>query len=663
MNTVISSPEQEAREYLPRYRYFYLLIALASVVVSGRLWYLQIVQGSELRAFSERNRIKETKMPAPRGIMFDRDGRELVQNLPGFAAHISPQYAQDINLTAETMSQALGIPKEKITNTIKRSRVRNGPYRPVKIKDNLSLEEVFKLKLSRLDHPGLNIDETIVRNYPLGVNGAQLFGYVGEISRRQIQMLNQKYRGRLTFDQGDTIGKGGLEEAHEGSIRGKDGVAFLQVDARGRETRSDTTNLLGEVFKTQEAVPGLNLVLTLDKDIQEAAFKSFEKNQRIGAVVAMKTNGEILAWVSTPSYDPNQFSTGITTELWSKLRNDAFKPLMNKVIQDHVPPGSAFKPIVALAGLGEKVVTESTVWHCPGMMRFGNRPYHDSKREGHGYLNIMEALERSSNIFFFKLGIALGIDKIAEYASALGIGQKTGIDLQQEVSGLMPTSRWKKETYGEDWQPGENLSNAIGQGFVLATPLQMAIAYSGIATKGKIYRPFVVKKIVRSDGRVIQENQPQLLRDLTDKTEGRIQIAEETFEVVRKGLYKVNNGGWGTGRGLQKIPGVEVAGKTGTSQVIGFSADQIYKSCENRPIHQRHHGWYIGYAPADNPEVVVSVLAEHSCHGSSGAGPTARDVIEAYMTKYRPDLIEKGRMQLARRIPPTPKPRQDDEED
>jgi penicillin-binding protein 2 len=349
-------------------------------------------------------------------------------------------------------------------------------------------------------------------------------------------------------------------------------------------------------------------------------------------------NGEVLAWASAPSYDPNEFSRGIAAKLWSDLASDPFQILRNKVIQTHTPPGSTFKAIVALAALQEKVVNPSTTYYCRGFLKFGRRNYHCHLKQGHGDVNVYQALEQSCDVYFYRVGIALGIDKIAKYASALGIGRRTLVNLIGEVPGLMPTSEWKKKARGEEWQPGENLSNAIGQGFVLTSPLQVAVAFGAIGTDGKIFRPLVAKKVLDTDDKVVKEYSHELLRDLSDPaTEGH--ISPENFEIVKKGLKLVVNGEKGTAR-RTNIPGVEIAGKTGTVQLFSLSADQVFAKCENRPLKQRHHGWFVGYAPADKPLIVVSVLAEHACSGSGGAAPIARDVFLAYFQKYHPEMLK-----------------------
>lgn len=633
----ISNPD-EAKEFQSRYKTLSIFIIITFVVFVLRLMWLQIFQGNELRQFSENNRIKQNKIAAPRGLILDRDGKALVENLPGFEVIVSPQYVSDLQQLADTVGPILDIEPEKIVERYRRSKRINGPFANVRLKDNLSREEVFRLKRIRLDTPGLEIRESIIRHYPLYENGAQLFGYVGEISRNEISKLNEKYKNSLIFEQGDVVGKSGLEENLEEKIRGRDGVSFVQVDAHGRKTITEIPNIYGQQIIDLDPVHGNSAFLTIDRDIQEAAFKSFTDLGRIGAMVAMKSNGEILAWLNAPSFDPNMFAAEIPARIWNKLTSDPFKPLRNKVIQDHFSPGSTFKPLVAVAALQDKVITDKTKLYSPGKFYFGNRWYHNHNKDGEGHITVYEAIERSSNVFFYQLGIKLGVDKMYNYISLLGLGSKTQIQMEREAQGRLPNSTWKKSIRGEDWQPGENLSTAIGQGYVTVTPLQMAVAYNTIATEGKVVKPYIIKKVVDHDGHVLVENFPELVRDVTLPQPNNYKIDAETFRIVKEGMRRVANGERGTARSL-KVPGVQMAGKTGTVQLMSFSADQIYKSCLSRPMNIRHHGWYIAWAPWDKPEIVVAVLAQHSCSGSGGAAPIVRDVMEAYFKKYHPDVI------------------------
>ncbi len=637
MNEYLSDPE-EAKDYLPRYKYIYALVAFTFVIFIMRLWYLQVFQGEELRLFSEKNRFKIKKIQAPRGMVIDREGKILVDNFPGFEVSITPQYATELEKTAHIISPILGLPTEKIIHQVKVEKKKNGPFRPVVIKNNLNRDEVARLDRLRINNPGLDISMTIQRSYLLKENGAQLFGYVGEISKDELPKYNKNLRPDEQFSQGDIVGKNGLEVVYDKDLRGSSGQDFIQVDARGREITSlSVPEFIGEVSLTREPIPGRTLMLTIDKDIQEAAQASFVAKERIGGAVALNPkNGEILAWVNGPSFDPTEFSKGISSKMWTELINHPFKPLRNKVIQDHFPPGSTFKAIVALAALEEKEVTKSSTVFCPGFYKFGRRIYHCHQKRGHGYVNVVQALEQSCDVFFYKMGLALGIDRIAKYARSFGFGKRTGIHMVNEVPGLVPTEEWKQKTFGEPWQPGENLSNAIGQGFFLTTALQLAQAFTSFANAGPVFQPHFVKKVLDIDGKVIQDIKEELKFDTVTGQNTEVKVSKQNMDIIREGLWMVGNGPSGTAK-WHKVANTPIAGKTGTVQLFTLSADQVFADCKSRPIKQRHHGWFVAYAPADNPEIVVSVLAEHACSGSGGAAPIARDIIEAYMKKYHPE--------------------------
>lgn len=651
MSDYINNPD-EAKEFQGRYRTLYIFVFLTFLTFALRLTWLQIFQGSELRRFSENNRIKQNKISAPRGLILDRDGKALVENLPGFEVVLAPQYVEDLKALSESVGPVLDIEPEKIVDKFRRSKRINGPFATIRLKDNLSREEVFRLKRIRLDTPGMEIRESIIRHYPLKENGAQIFGYVGEISKIEIKKLNEKHKNNLIFEPGDIVGKSGLEENLEEKIRGKDGVSFIQVDAHGRKTITEIPNIYGQQITDQDPLHGNSAYLTIDRDIQETAHKSFTQLGRIGALVAMKSNGEVLAWLNEPSFDPNSFATEVSVKAWSKLINDPFKPLRNKVIQDNFQAGSTFKPFVALSALQEKVITDKTLLYAPGKIFFGNRWYHNHNPNGEGHITVYDAIERSSNVFFYQLGIKLGVDRIYNYTSLLGLGSRTQIEMEHEAPGRLPNSVWKKERFGEEWQPGENLSVAIGQGYVTVTPLQLAVAYNTIATEGKVVKPYIIKKVVDHDGQVLIEKAPEIIRDVTLTQPNGYKIDPETFKIIKEGMRRVVNGEHGTAR-KSKILGLEMAGKTGTAQVMSFNADQIYKLCENRPIHMRHHGWFVAWAPWDKPEIIVSVLSQHGCHGTSSA-PIVRDVMEAYFKKYHPEMVIQGFKVDAKMVEQTP---------
>ena len=625
MRETLSRMEEELQEIIQRWKWVSWILISAGLILGGRLWYLQIIHGENLRKYSEINRLKETKIKSPRGLIFDRNNNILVDNLLGLELTITPQYINNLEKAAKDISSIIQIAPQHIIEKVQLGEKKHGFFRPVVIKKHLSLNEVTRLKLLQWDYTGVDIQEAIIRHYPLKENGAHLFGYLSEIAKDQIPNFNRKYGNRFHFQPGDLIGQSGLESMWEYELRGEDGFSFVEVDVHNRKSISNIAGLWS--FKPKQPIPGRNLTLTIDKDLQEKTYSSFFRNDKIGTrygcAIVMKSNGEILAWVSYPSYDPNIFSIGLSTASWMKLAHNPTKPLRNRPIQDHYPPGSIFKPIVALAALQEGVITPNTLIESPKELVFGRRTYHDYRKTGHGSINLITAIERSANVFFYKMGISLNIDTIAKYARIFNLGKKTNIKIEGEVTGFIPDSKWKIKHLGEAWQPGENLVHAIGQGFILVTPLQMAVVYNAIATSGKIVQPFIVKKITDINNKEIKTFQPKIINTINR------QISTQHFETVRKALKQVVHGREGTAK-WWKIKEVEMAGKTGTSQVISLSKESIHEKCKKRPMEQRHHGWFVAMAPADNPEITVSVLTEHSCSGSSGSGPIASDIIRFY---------------------------------
>ena len=626
MRETLPRMEEELQEIIHRWKWVSWIIVGTGLILASRLWYLQIIHGEQLRKSSEINRLKETKIQAPRGLIFDRNNNILVDNLLDLELTITPQYINNLEEAAKDISTVIQIAPKHIIEKVKSGGKKYGPFRPVVIKKHLTLNQVVGLKLLQWDYTGVDIQTAIIRHYPLNTNGAHLFGYLSEIAKKQIPIFNKKHEPRFHFQAGDLIGKSGLEAAWEYELRGVDGFEFVEVDVHNRKPISNIAGLWS--FKPKQPVPGRNLILTIDKNLQEKVYSSFLRKDKLGvrhgSAVVMKNNGEILAWISYPSYNPNIFSMGLSTTKWMKLAHDTTKPLINKLIQDHYAPGSVFKPIVALAALQEGIITKQTLIDSPKEIIFGRRTYHDYRKTGHGSINLFSAIERSANVFFYKLGIELGIDKIAKYARLFHLGQKTNIKMDGEVTGFIPDSQWKKKHLGEAWQPGENLVHAIGQGFILVTPLQMAVMYNAIATSGNIVQPFIVKKITDINNKEIQTFQAKIIKTINNK-----QIAPEHFKTIRQALKMVVHGSEGTAR-WWKVKGIETAGKTGTSQVMSFSKESIHEKCQKRPLKQRHHGWFIAMAPAEKPEITVSVLTEHSCSGSSGSAPIAHDIINWY---------------------------------
>ena len=426
MREQLSRMEEELQEIIHRWKWVSWILVCTGLILVSRLWYLQIIHGEKLRKYSEINRLKETKISAPRGIIFDRLGNILVDNFLDLELTITPQYLNHLEQAAKDISSIIQIAPQHIMEKVRLEEKKHGPFRPIVIKKHLDLNQVVRLKLLQWDYTGVDIQEAIIRHYPLKENGAHLFGYLSEIAKKQIPIFNKKYGKKFHFQPGDLIGKNGLESVWEYELRGEDGFSFVEVDVHNRKSISEISSLWS--FKPKEPIPGNNLTLTIDKNLQETAYLSLLRKDKIGprhgSVVVMKNNGEILAWVSYPSYNPNIFSMGLSTASWMKLADNPTNPLRNKPIQDHYAPGSAFKPIVALAALQEGLITADTLVDSPKELIFGRRTYHDYRKTGHGSINLISAIERSANVFFYKLGINLGIDTIAKYARLFHLGKK-----------------------------------------------------------------------------------------------------------------------------------------------------------------------------------------------------------------------------------------------
>ncbi len=620
--------EEQIRVLQDRFRYLYAALLLGLGLILIKLTYLQILQGDKMRRYSEENRIKRVKISAPRGMIFDRQGTLLIDNQPAFDLEITPQYLREAKNKDEViskLSKASGISKSIIYRELKKSR-RQPAFIPIKIKTDLSRDEVAKIESWKIDMPGVAITTEIKRTSLFGDVSAHLLGYIGEVHSSELNSLNN---GKRKYRLGDMMGKFGLEKQMEDVLIGEDGQELLEVDALGRRIRK---NEAGSRFLSQDtskpAIPGNNLVLTIDNDIQLAAVNAF--GDKVGSMVAIDPwTGEIIAMLSRPSFDTTSFSRGIPADLWRDLINNEDRPMRDKTIQDHHSPGSVFKVVTAIAGLEEGAIDEETTFNCKGEIKLGNRIYRCWKHHGHGNMKIMKALEESCDVFFYRVSQKLkSVDKIAKWAKALGLGEKTGVPLIGEIPGLIPTEAWKLRALNQPWIGGETLSVAIGQSFVLTTTIQLANMFAAIANRGTLYTPYVVKRIETPEGELVQEFKPQIKSKAT--------ISEKTYKIVEEGILNAVNSNKGTAF-WQRIPGINFAGKTGTVQVVRLGRDKKYKKCNEMPPNLRDHGVFVGYAPTENPAIAVAVFTEHSCHGSSGSAPIAREVIRTYLAKYFSD--------------------------
>lgn len=584
-----------------------LVVALGAVLVLFgltlvRLWHLQVTEGEQYRSLSENNRIRLKRVRATRGTILDRHGQILVDNRPSFDVALVPEDAHDVPRTLGALSRILGAEAGDFSSTVQAAANRP-PFEEVILKRDIDWESIVALETHQLELPGVSVQVGPRRTYPFNDTAAHLLGYVGEVSQQELA-------NRQGYRMGDLIGKAGAERYWEDYLRGIDGGQQVEVDAVGRKLR-----VLSEVEET----PGNTLVLTLDRDLQLAAEKAMGDHE--GAIVALDTrNGDVLAMVSRPAFDPNVFARGIRAAEWRALTQDRKRPLNSKAVQGTYPPGSTFKVVMAAAALEEGVINPFTQIFCGGGIFFGNRTFRCWRPSGHGNMNVHEALTRSCDVFFYQVGQRLGIDAIADYAHRFGLGAPTGISLEHESGGIIPSSAWKRQRFGEPWYAGETLSVAIGQGYVTTTPLQMANAMAAIANNGTVYRPQFVKRVETPDGTTVLEQQPIVTNELGFKKTTLLQIREALSDVV--------NSNRGTGS-KARVRGIEVGGKTGTSQVGKLGAERTKQGHMAR--ERKDHAWFIAFAPVANPEIAVAVLAEHAGeHGGTAAAPIAQQVIAHY---------------------------------
>ena len=589
-------PLFEQKEPADLQRQFWIttvVILLIFTCLAGRFWYLQIFKGAYFKKMSENNRIRVLAIPPSRGIIFDRRGTALVNSRHSFNLYIIPDDVQNWDVLKKQLGSLLAMDRDQIEQRLAQKKV--SPIHPIPIKLDLSQDELGKVETFKYLIPGVYIEVSPQRNYPLGPVAPHVIGYLGEITAKQL-------KSSLYPDNrmGDYIGQWGLEKEWQAELGGKKGGRFLEVDAIGQEIQE-----LG----TRESISGNNLVTTLDWTLQKTAQDALKGKS--GAVVVLNpTTGEVLAMYSSPDFNPSSFTQKLSGKEWNALFSDPLKPFQNRAIQGQYPPGSTYKMITALAGLEEKVITPETVFYCNGSFPFGNRVFHCWKKGGHGAVNLHKAIVQSCDVYFYNVGNRLGVDRLARYAQFFGLGQPTGIALYPEKGGLIPTSLWKLKRYKVPWQPGETLSLAIGQGYNLTTPLQMAVVTAAIANGGQVFRPFLVKRLVSPEGTVMKEFSPHLIRS--------IPLHPENLRLIREAMAGVINEPGGTG-GSARLWGVVAAGKTGTAQVVGLGKKG-----------GRDHAWFVAFAPLESPQLAIAVVVEHGGHGGEAAAPIARKIFEAY---------------------------------
>ena len=579
------------------------------VVVLVRLYVLQIVDYEHFSTLSDSNRVRIKALPPARGLIYDRNGVVMANNLPAYRLEITREQVDDMEDTLTRLKAYIDYTDQDLKR-FQQSSNRRRPYESIPLRLNLSDEEVARLAVNLHQFTGVEINARLTRNYPNGGLAVHALGYVGRIDEDDLNQVDEtSYAGT------SHIGKLGLEKFYENELHGTVGVQQVEVNAKGRTLR---------VLNETPPIPGKNLYLTIDSKLQRVAEQAF--GEESGAVVAIDpNNGEILALVSMPIFDPNQFVYGISYKDYYRLRDSPSMPLFNRALSGQYPPGSTTKPFFGLAALEANSISKDKTITCKGFYRLPNedRKFRDWKKEGHGEMNLKNAITQSCDIYFYDLAYNLGIDRMSSLLAQFGFGQQSNIDSTGESGGLLPSREWKRKTKGIKWFPGETLNTSIGQGDFLVTPLQLANSIAALSVRGKRYRPHLVNAIEDDETEELLEIQPQIT--------GQYKMVEElNWEHIRETMINVVHGLRGTAYRISRGMEYKTAGKTGTSQVFGIAQDDEYDE-ETVAKKLRDHALFISYAPAENPRIAVSVIVENGGHGSSSAAPIARRVMDAYL--------------------------------
>ncbi|MGH9253697.1 MAG: penicillin-binding protein 2 [Vicinamibacterales bacterium] len=577
-----------------------VVVTFAALAIS--FWFLQIVQHARFEEMAENNHQRTLALRAPRGVLFDRNGKVLVENRLSFSVSIVREHTKDLDRTIRLLAAVAGLDESEVQQIVDRHRG-EPTYRPIVVIEDATLSQVAAVMARRLDFelPDVVVEQVPMRQYPADALAAHLFGYVGEASDNQIGE---------GITSGAIVGQSGVERVYNKLLMGQDGARRVVVNSMGREIRT-----LEEI----PPVEGRRVQLTLDYDLQKAAEDGFRHAGFNGAALIMDPrNGEVLTYVSLPAYDPNDFASGIDRATWISLNVDKLRPLQNRAIQGRYSPGSTFKIVVATAALEEGLVTPDFRVNCGGGASFYGHYYKCWLKGGHGSVDMRRAIEQSCNVYFYTLGNMLGVDRIHKWAEKLGLSGKTGIDLPNEQESLVPSTAWKQQRYGEKWYAGETISVAIGQGQVSVTPASLAVMISTVANGGTRVTPHLVRAVDEGGGWKMAKPPAAASQTL---------FRPDTLTALHDGLWRVVNAN-GTG-GRARLPGRDVAGKTGTAQVISIQGRQAARGTDR---DLRDHGWFVFFAPKDNPEIAGVIFGEHNEHGYLGA-PIAKHVIDTYFAK------------------------------
>jgi penicillin-binding protein 2 len=580
------------------------IIGIAFSLLAIAFWVFQVAQHEKFEEMAENNHLRKLPLPAPRGVLLDRNGTVLVENRNSYNIALLREQSGNIDETLRTLAQATGVDEAGLRETFNRKR-KEPSYRPIVLIENASAEQVIAFRARKWELPGVIYQEVPARRYPASNTAAHLFGYVGEVSEQDL--ARGDYEG---VESGSIVGKAGVELAYNRLLMGKDGDKLVRVNSRGRE--------MGEVSEASP-VEGNRLQLTIDADVQKATEDAFDSAGFNGAAVVLDPrNGEILSFMSRPAYDPNAFASGIDRATWAALNTDELKPLQNRALQGRYSPGSTFKMAVGLAGLEEGIITPSFTVHCAGGAVFYGRRFACWNKHGHGAVDLRRAIEQSCDVYFYTVGNMLGVDRINKWATLFGLGVKSNVDLPNELQGLVPSTEWKKTTREPKWYPGETISVSIGQGQVSVTPVSMAVYAATLGNGGVRVTPHLVKAVDEGSGlKLVQAPPPQ----------SRVEVSPEKLKAIRDGMWGVVNGG-GTG-GRARIDGKDICGKTGTAQVISNTGRM---AARNSKRDLRDHGWFVFFAPRDNPQIAGVVFLEHGIHGPNAA-TVARHILNTYFAK------------------------------
>lgn len=607
----VTDHSQHARHFKSRAALAGFLCLLMLLGLLLRLAWLQIIEYAHFSDLSENNRVRLMALPPNRGLIFDRYGVVLAENRPTFHLEIVPEQVADINGMLEQLAEIVEL-REQDVKQFRKDLRNNRPFQGISLRSRLTDEEVARLAVNRHRFPGMDIRARLSRHYPQGESASHAIGYVGRISEKELQSIDVgNYRGTTH------IGKTGLEKYYETALHGQVGQQNVEVNAEGRVLN---------VIEAKSPTPGLDLVLALDIELQQIAEK--ELGELAGAVIAMEAKtGEVLAYVSKPTYDPNMFVHGISVKDYRALQQGVDKPLFNRALFGQYPPGSTYKPFISLAGLETRVMPHNEYIECRGHYLLPDdeqeRKYRDWKKDGHGLTHMSDAIEQSCDVYYYELSYRLGIDRMHAFLARFGFGKKTGIDLYGERRGLLPSKAWKKRVHGKIWYPGETLISGIGQGYMLATPLQLATATTALANRGDMVSPRLVTELRAADGSTYET---------TSSKQSSIKLRHTRhWDMVNRAMRKVVHGALGTARATGWTIPFKMAGKTGTAQVFSIAQDEEYDE-ETVARKLRDHALFIGFAPYDDPSIVVAVIGENGEHGSDVA-PIAAKVIQRYFEK------------------------------